>query len=650
MSQVKSNTELEREEVAALEAKKQANRPVLTLLAGYIQSAFSAAQQHRDTTGVTQRLINSKRLKAGEYDDTKLAQIEQTGGSNMFFNITESKCESFEAWMADVFSGSGERPWDLTPTPIPELDGDEARNVEQLTVQRFQQMQAAGQPITPEEVQQFACDLYDEVLRVKTEDAQERASRMAQKIEDQTVEGGFEDALSDFFTDLGDYPSAILKGPVFTKTKRLNWRNGAVAVEEEVVPHWTTVNPVNFFPGPNARSVHEAYLCEVIDYDRGDLANMRGQEGWNTQAIEQALGLHAAGVSNSLDNLPGESAMAALEDRNMSINSGRPEASIRALEFWGNVQGSMLKQWGMPGIDDDFRFYAVTCTMINNIVVRAVMNPDPLGKRPYYVTSFIKNKNSLWGLKSIPEKMEDCQEGVNGCQRNLMDNLAFCSGPQVAADLDATPAAYVPTLNQQYPRKVWAYHGTKTHVNKPVDFFQPQSNASELIDVSDYYEKKSDDRTLIPRYVVGDQDLSGAGATASGLSMLMGASSRGIKRVIKNVDKDILRPVIYCMYVYNMLHLDDDSLKGDAQVVPRGALAMLVREQTQLRRQEFLSMTNNPTDLQIIGIERRANLLREIAKGLDLPEDKVVPSEDELRARMGAPTQPGDEPAPQEEE
>ena len=649
MLQAKSEEQLEKEELGKIEAEKKATQPVITQLAGYIQHAFQAAQQHRETTGITQRIINSRRLKQGRYSAAKRTEIERTGGSTLFFNITEPKCESFDAWMSDVFSGSGERPWDLEPTPIPALSMDETINVQELTVQRFRELQMTGQPVNPEEVQQFASDLYDETLKLRVDDARERAARMAQKIEDQAVEGGFSDALVNFFTDLGDYPSAILKGPVFSPKKRLAWKDGKLEVEEEVIPTWYCVDPMKFYPGPNARTVHESYLCEIVDFDRGELANMRDVAGWDGESIQTVLGMGSA-ISNALDNLPGEAQMAVMENRDTTFNGGLPDATIRAVEFWGNVQGAMLRQWGLDnGIDDDFRFYAVNCIMINNVVVRAVLNPDPLGKRPYYVSSFIKNKNSLWGMKSIPEKMEDCQDAVNGCQRNLMNNLAFAAGPQVSADLDATPPSHVPTMNQQYPLKVWTYHGSKTQKTEPVRFFQPSSNAGELLEVSEFYKKEADDRTLIPRYVVGDQDMSGAGATASGLSMLMGASSRGIKRVIKNVDTDVMRPVITCMYVYNMIHLSDESLKGDAQVVPRGALAMLVREQTQLRRQEFLNMTNNPTDLEIIGIERRANLLREIAKGLDLPEEKIVPSEDELRQRVQqSMTQPEKDPAPEE--
>ncbi len=616
----------------SVEEKDAQPKQYLTRLAGHIKHAFAEADTHRQTCGATDRMIKSKRLKSGVYEPAKLAEIQRAGGSTMFFNITAPKCEAAEAWLADVFSGAGERPWDLEPSPIPSLSTDEADSVKNLTVQYFAEKDAIGEPYEPEEVGEFASDLYDATLRKSVEVAEEKAVRMATKIQDQVAEGGFEDALSEFFTDLAEYPTAVIKGPVFSAEKRLKWKEGQTTVESEVIPHWYCVDPMRFYPGPNATTVNDSYICEVIDFDRGALSRMRDVEGWDKASIEKVLGLDKP--DRSMMDLVGESSMGELEDKDETINGGQTDATIRAVEFWGSVQGSLLLEWGMEDIPDPFEFYEVNCIMVNDVVIRAILNPNPTGNRPYYVSSYVKKKNSLWGLASIPEKMEDCQVGVNGCQRNLMDNLAFSAGPQTSVDLDAIPASHIPTVNKQYPRKVWPFHGNKTQNQNPIRFFQPNSNANELLSVTEYYEKKADDRTLIPRYVMGDQNLSGAAATASGLGMLMGASSRGIKRVIKNVDKDILRPAVESMYIYNMLHLDDDSLKGDAQVIPRGALAMLVREQTQLRRNEYLAMTNNPTDLEIIGIERRANLLREVAKGLDLPAGKVVPSEDELKARV----------------
>jgi hypothetical protein len=215
-----------------------------------------------------------------------------------------------------------------------------------------------------------------------------------------------------------------------------------------------------------------------------------------------------------------------------------------------------------------------------------------------------------------------------------MNNLAISSGPQVTADTSAMPANQLANVHKMYPWKVWAYDGRKlpNSSRQPFVFFQPDSNSAELIKVTEYYETKADDRTLIPKYVAGDADVGGAGRTASGLSMLMSAAARGIKRVVREVDKEVLRALLERIYSHNMLNSDDASVKGDSQIVPKGALAALVREQTQLRRQEFLQTTTNDIDLKIIGIRGRAALLRSIAEGLDMNVDKIVPSEEKIEA------------------
>lgn len=634
--QVRGERQLEEEERAEHEEAKQQRQPVISSLAAFVKSAFEEAEQHRNTNGVTDRLLESRRLKAGEYEDQKKQAIQQKGGSQLFFNITRTKCEAFEAWMQDVFKPHDDRPWDLQPTPIPSLPEGTAQELVEQTVQAFEQQPDAD----PEAVEQFAQDLYDQTLQQMYDDAQERCDRMIEKIEDQTEEGGFLDALTDFISDLGTYPSAVIKGPVFVSRKRLKWSDDQrkPVVTQETIPTWYCVDPFNFYPGPNARTVNEAYICEIIDMDKQRLSEMRGVEGWDKGAIDAALG-GGAGTATGGDNqeprVTGEAQRADLEDRETYRNQGMPTGTVRAIEFWGSVPGHMLQEWGMKGIKDKHAYHEVNCIMIGNLVVKAIMNPDPLDRRPYYVTSFIKNKNSLWGQHSVPEAMKDCQEGVNGCQRNLLNNLALASGPQVTVDLDAVPAEQRNTVHHIYPWKVHMYRSTKSNARSPIDFYQPQSNAQTLQQLTEYFEQKADDRTLIPRYVYGNQDMSGAGETASGLSMLMNAATRGIKRVIQNVDADIMRDAINRIFVWNMLYNPDvtDEMKGDAQVIPRGALALLNREQTQVRRQEFLDRTANQIDMQIIGIEGRANILRKVAEGLDMQTDKIVPDEETLRKR-----------------
>ena len=81
---------------------------------------------------------------------------------------------------------------------------------------------------------------------------------------------------------------------------------------------------------------------------------------------------------------------------------------------------------------------------------------------------------------------------------------------------------------------------------------------------------------------------------------------------------------------------DDESIKGDCVIVPRGAAAILIRESAQQRRLQFLTLTANPIDAQIITAKYRAALLRQVAESLELPVDEVVPTDEALDAQAQA--------------
>jgi hypothetical protein len=66
-------------------------------------------------------------------------------------------------------------------------------------------------------------------------------------------------------------------------------------------------------------------------------------------------------------------------------------------------------------------------------------------------------------------------------------------------------------------------------------------------------------------------------------------------------------------------------------VVAKGALGLIAREAHAAKRNEFLQATTNPVDIQILGMEGRAYLLREMAKGLQLDVNKIIPDPERLK-------------------
>jgi hypothetical protein len=55
-------------------------------------------------------------------------------------------------------------------------------------------------------------------------------------------------------------------------------------------------------------------------------------------------------------------------------------------------------------------------------------------------------------------------------------------------------------------------------------------------------------------------------------------------------------------------------------------MSLTTKEAAQVRRNEFLAATNNPVDLQIMGLNGRAEVLRAAASQLDMNPSKIVPS------------------------
>jgi len=99
--------------------------------------------------------------------------------------------------------------------------------------------------------------------------------------------------------------------------------------------------------------------------------------------------------------------------------------------------------------------------------------------------------------------------------------------------------------------------------------------------------------------------------------------------VIGRVDDKIIRDVIMRQFHWNMLFEPDESIKGDIEIVARGALAQIVKESMNSRRVEYLNATNNETDRMLTGLEGRRLALKETAKSLDIP-GQLVRSKEEV--------------------
>ena len=593
-------------------------------LTSYMKEAWDKARMFKQS--ITERLLSCDRQRRGEYDPEKAMQIKSQGGSEIYMMITDVKCRAASSWIKDVMLQYQDRPWTLDIAELPKIPPEIEMSITDKVQTELQQFLQLGQQLHPETFRTRLEELHDQIRLQIQDEARDTARRMEDLIEDQMNHGNFKQAFSEFIDDFVTYPCAILKGPTVRKKKQLTWgEQYTPIVVNNITREIERVSPYDIFPSPSSMGVDDGYIMERHKLNRAKLEALVGVPGYSKENIESAID-HYQNTGYKFYEY-GDSEKEDLDGNfyNQTFN----DPNIEALEFWGPVTGELLIDWGIKDKTiEENKQYEANIWVVGSYVIKAIINPDPLGRRPYNIASWEVIPGNFWGV-ALPEIMRDVQTMCNASARSLANNMGIASGPQVEAVVDRL--ADGEDLTAMYPWKIWQTTSDKTGGGQPgVRFFQPNMQAPELMGIYQTFAKQADEVTGIPNYIYGSSSVGGAGRTASGLSMLMDNASKGIKQAVAETDK-VVAGVVERFYVHNMIYNPDPFIKGDFKVTPKGAMGLIMKEQIQRRRNEFLTATANPVDLQIVGQEGRAYLLRELAKGLQMDTDKLVKSQEVLK-------------------
>ena len=636
-----SNAELDKMDVDAAKAEESQSEPEKLTISTYVDQVWDANKRYKEDSGVEEDMLQSLRQREAKYSGDKLQAIKEQGLSEVFLSLTDVKCRAGESWIHDVMANPSQKCWKLDPTPLPELPQEIEDAIVQRTMEDWMmQAQQTGVPPEPEVVYEFASKLRNQSEQIVYEIAETRAGRMETKIEDQMVEGKWDEAFDDFVTDLVTSKAGILKGPIVRKTRKLKWVKGVQGVRvphvvESVHYEYERVSPFDMYPSEGAVNIDDGDLCERVKYTRKSLSAMKGVKGWDVDAIN--LVLQKYGPSGfRIANVSADQERETLERK--SVTASTVKTLIEGIEFWGSIQGQLLIDRGMDKTPDgkeilSLEEYEVCAVKLGDVLVYCGFNEDPLQRRPYSKTGYAKIPGSFW-YRGIPELMKDLQDICNAAVRSLCNNMAIASGPIMSIE-DITRIAPGQDVTNIMPWMILQFIRKPGDNTDAVKFHNVESHAQELVAVYDKFSMLADDYTGIPAYQYGSDKAAGAGRTMGGLEMLMNSSARGIKRVIGRIDIHVLSTIIQRQYDLNMMFDPDESIKGDCQIRPVGTMGLILKEQVAQRRLAFLEQSGaNPVDQVIFPPEYRANVWRALAKDLEMPVDDVVPPDEDIKARQ----------------
>lgn len=650
-----------------------------TAIAGHIRSVYQSNADARTT--VTEAIRNAKLAADSEYDPSLLQKISSgIGGSTTYYPITRIKAKSASAWISKILT-TAEKPWSITPTPDPDLDDAMVQQIADAAYAESQRIQRMGMFMTAEDHYDFAQDMRNLIMQQRNSRAADAAAKAEVLISDKLAESGFDDALAEFLIDFTLYPAAFMRAKVTLdkKSKVTSAGEGVYVRQQEIeeARHFERISPVRVFPSPGQVNVNDDDIVIVSLYSVAEIAEMANIPGFNAQEISCLVAEHkdlsADYNRDPLDSFPEAKLYSA------DTNRYRRATRLAALEYYGSVSGAMLKQWSLspvaavvpeeeeeqrdyftsdteteptaqvpeladPGISpdeiDDNRFYNVFAISIHDRCVYCRITDDE--PRWLYSASFERNPDSIWGI-GIAEMLKHVQSDINAIRRATMNNLNLTAYPQVVIN-DDVMAQFAPGSRAALvPGKVWHVRNSFQGTVKPVDFFNIPSVYPQL---SAEFEKAlimADRVSGIPEYSQGLSSgaKNGAAGTASGLSMLLEAAGNQIKDPITNIDNGVLEPLVKELY-YELL--DDPEVsneaKGDFKIVALGANGLMFKEQVTQRRREFLQLVMaSPLLQQIIKPEGVTALVREVADGLGMETDDLVPTKTELTEQKAAAEQ-----------
>jgi len=628
-------------------------------LVGIVKARFQVAEDSR-------RSDESRWLKAyenyrGLYN--KSVKFRDSEKSRIFVKITKTKVLAAFGQLVDVIFGTGKFPIGIAETKIPEGELANAHLDTQTGAPGIESTMGGGE--LPDDIGNrvenpydvgyegdgkvlkpgatFQKGIFEETLEDKVEDqlvegfspiptvleispAQRAARRMEKLIHDQIDESKGSSEIRNALLESSLLGTGIVKGPFNFNKKLHKWETGEDGERsynplEVRVPRIEFVSCWDFYPDPGATSIEECeYVIHRHKLNKSQLRQLRNMPYFDEDAIRNCIQMGANYEEKSFESHLKDDARA---DEDYQTN-------FEVLEYWGIMDAEYAREVGIELSDeiDDLDEVQVNAWVCGNSLLRAVVNPFTPYRIPYHAFPYERNPYNFFGI-GVAENMDDSQQIMNGHARMAVDNLAMAGS--LVFDVDESALVGGQSM-EIYPGKIFrrqagmpgqAIHGLKF-----------PNTAPENMMMFDKFRQLADEQTGIPSYSHGQTGVQSMTRTASGMSMLLGASSLNIKTVVKNLDDFLLRPLGEAFFQWNMQFFEGSlDVKGDLEVKATGTNSLMQKEVRSQRLTTFLQTVQNPAIAPFVKISK---LISELAYSLDLDPDEVLndPEEAAIMAQI----------------
>ena len=565
-------------------------------------------------------------------------------GTNVYVNLTALKADIANAYLNDALTSSGNAslPWIIQPTPRPDIS-PVAQDEVFIRIRTMIEQQAFNED--PVALVAAIRQAKREMFEQESEKAQKSADAMTRLMEDQCAEGGFDRALTDFLQYFPIYPFAVFAGPYVTKAPRLIWGRTKPRLADEVFATFRAISPFDFCYSPDSPDTQRGTcIFTRTRWTRRELLNAASMPGYLHENVLKVL----------------EDADNSNVDFNLSWLSRSPDDSRRTMALWasdvqpvdvlthyGFFSGRELMKYNFFNLDAN-EYYNAQMSLVNGRVIEVKVFSDPkMATRPVYTASFYRTGGDRIAGDSIAQRMRDVERAYIACLMYLMRNAANASAPLCEADYKRIQRYMGENeLGQLVPGSMYLVDSDYSNGNQPAfRFTDIPSNMPSYAQLLEMFMQLADRVTNIPAALHGEAVGSGAMRTFRGMSMLQGNAVKALHAAVENIANGIFRPFGELLYNTNMLYSHDIDVKGDSQIITKGADGLLQKEMERQSAMELLQVVGSAAS----GLGQMVNLapvvewsLMKLLGSMGVPDNilgqvNAVPPQGAMGSMTGGP-------------
>ena len=630
-------------------------------LVGIIKDRFQKAEDARDSD--ERRWLKSYENYRGLYN--KGVRFRESEKSRVFVKVTKTKVLAAFGQLVDVIFGTGKFPIGISETHMPEGEKENAyldatnptpgletsipdnigNRLEDEPQENPYDIGYEGDGKVLKAGATYGNGLFEETIENQADalgllkeglsplpqaaelsPAAKAARRMEKLVHDQIEESNGSAEIRNALLESALLGTGIVKGPFNFNKKLHKWDSNEEGLREynplEVrVPRIEFVSCWDFYPDPAATNIDE---CEFVVHrhkmNRSQLRQLRNMPYFDKDAIRECIQMGPNYEEKDFES--------QLKDDYNVDETYAPNFEV--LEYWGIMDAEYAREVGidLPDSVDDLDEVQINAWVSGSKLLRAVINPFTPYRIPYNAFPYERNPYNFFGI-GVAENMDDSQQIMNGHARMAIDNLAL-AGSLV---FDVDESALVGGQNMEvYPGKIFRRQAGMP--GQSIYGLKFPNTAPENMMMFDRFRQLADEQTGIPSYSHGQTGVQSMTRTASGMSMLLGASSLNIKTVIKNLDDFLLKPLGESYFQWNMQFFEGDlDVVGDLEVRATGTNSLMQKEVRSQRLTMFLQTAQSPAIAPFVKVSK---LVSELAYSLDLDPDEILndPEEAAIMAQI----------------